>query len=246
MRALYHRRVVEGERTRKILEKCVGAGAVEGRDGQLCGYIDHCRSRNEDDKGPVNFFWLFRFLGVDFMSAFTYGERFGLNLLQHQNEAGRRQFQRDFDWEAGRLKSYGAAFQVVFPHLATLLKRRGWVFGQTPEDMVMSELGRQAVAIYSARATTRTKTGDKCLDVRTEMETNGVESDSEVSDDGETLCEQLVAEFEREGPSQVMPSREYVLSECLDHFWAGKYNFPLFRCWCALNEEIFPYVVYLV
>lgn len=37
----------------------------------------------------------------------------------------------------------------------------------------------------------------------------------------ETLMEKLVSGYKEHGPSNVIPDTEYILSETLDHFWAG-------------------------
>ena len=37
----------------------------------------------------------------------------------------------------------------------------------------------------------------------------------------ETLLERIVYQYKEEGPSKAIPHTEYILSETLDHFWAG-------------------------
>lgn len=41
------------------------------------------------------------------------------------------------------------------------------------------------------------------------------------SDRAETLMERVVSEFTKNGPSKAIPDTDYILSETLDHFWAG-------------------------
>ena len=41
------------------------------------------------------------------------------------------------------------------------------------------------------------------------------------SDRPETLIERLVQEYKATGPSPALPNTDYILSDTLDHFWAG-------------------------
>lgn len=66
-----------------------------------------------------------------------------------------------------------------------------------PSDIVMDKKGRQIL--------------EKVLSEKYEIP----------KDREESLMERMVSEYTTNGPCKAIPDTDYILSDCLDHFWAG-------------------------
>lgn len=146
--------------------------------------------------GTANLFLLFRYLGCDFMSRFVYGEKYGLNLLSDSQL--RKEFERDLSWQEEGLLNL---FTFWFAHSLTTLRNLGLISKNTTPDGVVT--GRPGRARLRDR---KAESSDDKLNT---------------SSTSNTLFDQLASTFESKSPSRVMPDEKYVLSEGLDHFWAG-------------------------
>lgn len=139
---------------------------------------------------------------ADIMSHVTYGPSHETNTLRDQ--AQRALFQKDADFHDWRIKrSVTSVFALLFPDATLWLRDRGW----KPKALDISlknrphtdRLGRAALQALQQR---------------------------QGQPGASTPMEYMYRHFVDNGPTPAVPSLEYILSDCVDHFWAGV-NTPL-------------------
>jgi hypothetical protein len=135
------------------------------------------------------------------MSHIVYGEEHAINLFE--NPDLQVAMEADTAFQDSRLLSPFVILPAFFPRLTLFLRRRGLaplsISGKTPSNLVSDRLGREALAAL--------KSTDK--------------GPSALIQGPEPLIARLYFHLNTQGPSSGVPSEEYVLSDGLDHFWAG-------------------------
>ncbi|KAH6693416.1 cytochrome P450 [Plectosphaerella plurivora] len=154
------------------------------------------RRLGDDDVKP-----LLRLALADIMSQVVYGKAHETRTLR--DPAQRMLFQKDADFHDWRIsRSASAAFALLLPDTALWLRNRGW----SPKGLDITlkrrpftdQLGRNALRALQ----------------------------QESRPTGTSPMERMYRHFVENGPSPAVPSLEYILSDCVDHFWAGV-NTPL-------------------
>lgn len=161
-------------------------------------------AETEQDQRPlgnVDVKPLLRLALADIMSHVVYGKAHETNTLRAPEQRALLQKDADFhDWRISR--SVSGAFALLFPDTTLWLRNRGW----SPRGLDMNlflrphtdRLGRAALlALQEGRTSART-----------------------------SPMERMYRHFVENGPTPAVPSLEYILSDCVDHFWAGV-NTPL-------------------
>lgn len=139
--------------------------------------------------------WLI--LGLyDILSFFVFGARNKTNLLQEPTQ--RALIGPDVAFLERRLTSLYAAFMFLFPGLTLQLRKLGLAppvaTAAIPKYLFADSIGKHALSSLK---------------------------ESGRLDESECLLRRLYLHYRENGPSPAVPSEEYILSDCLDHFWAG-------------------------
>lgn len=136
----------------------------------------------------------------DIMSLVVYGPAHKLNLVRDAEQ--RKAMQADIDLQDRRQLSLAAAFMFLLPAATLWLRRWGLapksIDGNFHIKLLSDQLGKDALAALQS-------------------------SYGESMPEGyEGLMRRLYTHFqENGGPSMAVPSREYILSDSLDNFWAS-------------------------
>jgi cytochrome P450 len=156
------------------------------------------KSMGSHGSGLVDIRSLFQWMLCDIMSHIVYGQEHALNLFENLED--RAAMQVDFKWQDERLLTFDTILSALIPSLLVSIRKSTlapkFLALSFPENLHMRKVA--AIALQDVL--------EGCNGSKTR---------------GESLLEQLVDHFRENGPSQACPDLNYILSECMDHFWAG-------------------------
>ncbi|KAM5341228.1 hypothetical protein ACJ41O_015337 [Fusarium nematophilum] len=160
---------------------------------QLLSYAD-LEARN----GAVELKPMLRFALYDIMSQVVYGTKNATNLLGSPTQ--REAIKPDMKFQEDRIEDWTVAIAILLPNLTLKLRRWGIapkrLDGRFPNDLYTDRMGRTAL--------------------------NGLQNGETIDSEGsESLIRRMFEHYRANGPSSAMPSTDYILSDCMDHFWAG-------------------------
>ncbi|KAF9878860.1 hypothetical protein CkaCkLH20_03760 [Colletotrichum karsti] len=187
------------------LRNVFAVGAIESErvQGGIANAVKHLIERLDAHAGadsePVDLRPLLRAALQDAMSVVVYGHDNALSV--QKDEKQRVAMKIDNEWQRTRFFNMWTLIDFYLPGLALQLHRARLApktaYGYVPKDIYMNKVGRRAL--------------ERLRDPS--YRENGADTD--------TMIFRLVSKFQSEGPSAALPSDEYILSDCLDHFWAG-------------------------
>ena len=188
---------------RKSIRSIYSASRIESGDLQkafeVCvrRFVEHI----EGFRDPVEVRPALRLLLYETMSHMIYGRDHALDLFSDSQQ--RSAIEADIEFQEGRF--YGPMVFVVawFPRFTQWLRSNHIapkdIRGEFPAELLTDRLGREALASLKAIKSTPTSPPLRA----------------------ETLMGRLHSHYVTNGPSPAVPSELYILSECVDHFWAG-------------------------
>ncbi|ETN44821.1 uncharacterized protein HMPREF1541_09696 [Cyphellophora europaea CBS 101466] len=145
-----------------------------------------------------------RLLLYEIMSHIVYGKEHALNLFESSTE--REAIDHDTTYQQDRLFSLSVLVPAWLPRFTLWLRRNNLapraLAGNFPPGLVADRLSRDALTALKA---SKTRVPPSPLP----------------DQDPESLISRLHDHFTTQGPTPAIPSEAYILSECVDHFWAG-------------------------
>lgn len=191
LRNIYSARAAEAEGLNRVLGEGVD-GFVDAAAGRRLG-----AKETREALGHMLY---------DVMSYVVYGAENATRLLR--DEAEREAFKVDVAFQKARGGSLSMLLALWFPNLVIALRRANLapagLDGSLPADLHSTVVGRRAL---------------QWLDEAARSQDDGVKPATAAS--GESLMHRMHAHLLEHGPTSAVPSGDYILSECLDHFWAG-------------------------
>lgn len=163
-------------------------------------FVGHLHSSEEpiDVRTPV------RLVLHEIMSAIVYGSEHGLKLFDDKQLRDR--FEKDVQYQNDRLFSISGAVMGFFPRFVLWLRQRklapALMSGEFPPGLVTDLIGRKALAALEVPLRRRSVQAER-------------------KDRSTPLIELMHNHYSAHGPDQSIPSTNYILSDCADHFWAG-------------------------
>ncbi|KFA67261.1 hypothetical protein S40285_06712 [Stachybotrys chlorohalonatus IBT 40285] len=141
---------------------------------------------------------LLHFAILDIMSVVVYGSANRLCTLTDAQQ--RAAWQPEVDFQTQRILSPAAAVMFLLPSITMWLRKTGLaphaIADKYPAGHISDTLGRTAWDTMQPH-------------------------DSSHSHSFESLMHRFYTHFHSNGPTAAVPSVVYILSDCLDHFWAG-------------------------
>ncbi|KAH7120566.1 cytochrome P450 [Dactylonectria macrodidyma] len=190
---------------RKVLRTVYSASVIESSYFQriLQDSVDRFLVFISEHQGPVEIRMALRRLTYDVMSHVVYGSSHASNIFKWDP---RHSLETDVDWEKDTSKIPSTLFMLYFPNLTLWLRRMNLapssIDGSTPSKLVLDTVGRQALRALQSS-------------------TLGSEYDGDDVPDPQSLIHRLYHTYAAEGGPSSVPSWDYILSDCFDHFWAG-------------------------
>ncbi|KAH7139660.1 cytochrome P450 [Dactylonectria estremocensis] len=190
---------------RKVLRTVYSASVIDSPDFQriLQDSVDDFLAFISKHQGPVDIRIALRRLAYRVMSHVVYGSSHAANIFQTDSRHGP---ETDVGWEKDTFKIPSTLFMLYFPYLTLWLRRMNFapssIDGSTPSKLVLDRVGRQALQAL-------------------ESDMQGLKSDTDDVPSPQTLIHHLYHTYATEGSPASVPSRDYILSDCFDHFWAG-------------------------
>lgn len=185
---------------RKPLRSIYSASAVDARETQSAiqdstkAFLQYVSRLHE----PVEVKPILRLVLYEIMSHVVYGSDHALNLCSDAKQHSL--MEADTKYQEDRLFDPLVILPAFFPRLTLWLRRHNLaptsIAGRFPPGLVSDRIGREALAA---------------------LQTAPVASATHP----ESLVHRLHSHYATHGPSTAVPSEAYILSDSLDHFWAG-------------------------
>lgn len=189
---------------RKPIRSIYSASAVEAPEAQSA--IRACVARMNKHietsvKEPVDVKPVLQLLLYEIMSHIVYGREHALDLFSDEEQ--RAAIPADIQYQDDRLFNPMILIVAFLPRFTLWLRRNNLaprsISGATPPNILSHRMGKEALTALKARKSPA----------------------NEGPPQPENLLRRLYSHYILNGPSTSVPSEAYILSDCLDHFWAG-------------------------